>query len=319
MKRICLVFSLVFLFTVPSKAQLRWPAMSNYPDSYVCKATGEIIYPSLGLKAGNDYDLFYQDKLIYSKSSIPDGYSSICYEIFNDTIVFVTFVKEYQSGIAVPYFIKREEVHIICLSAPDTIYKVQLNKRKIYESSESLLRRFEQNYMPLCEYYNYYFISDFDRKYLTLINCRNQIEKIEVNAPVPPTKEFNLILIYNDEIDSRPIFNFNLNLVLKRSDMTEEIIPARYIQGRLTLTEFNYNKLLQDSSDTIYLSFRIYESINRKKKIVFEYEIKFNKLLFHVDCIILRVYNLEHKRYKKRFSPLSSTKNYNYEYEYENL
>ena len=173
MKRICLILVLAIVGISPSYCQLLYINISD-SSSYQCESTGETIFPKLGLKKNKDLDLFFRGQLIFNKSLLPDNYTDMQYEILNDTILFITFIKKNQTGVSHPMFIEREDINIICLNNPHVIYQVNLKKRKVVEDME-LLKKLHS--LPGAEFYA---VLDFNDVCLTLISNKSQTEKIKV-------------------------------------------------------------------------------------------------------------------------------------------
>jgi len=173
MKRIYLILTLTIVGISLSYCQLLYIYISD-SSSYQCASTGETVFPKLGLKMNKDLDLFFKDQLIFGKFLLPDNYTYMQYEILNDSILFITFIRKNQTGISHPMFIEREDVNIICLNNPNIIYQVNLKKRKIVEGIESLKK------IHSLSSTEFYAVLDINEKYLTLTSNMNLTEKVKV-------------------------------------------------------------------------------------------------------------------------------------------
>ena len=177
MKKFWLVLILIVGGFSSAYCQLIYISISDR-SSYECRSTGETFYPKLDLKENyRTQDLFFKDKLIFDKSLLPNNYASTCYEVFNDTILFITFIKEDQRGVSHPRLYKREDVNIICFNNPSVIYQVNLGGRKILSDVE-ILNKFKLFRLPTDEYYA---ITDFNLEYLTLTSNRDNVEMFKIS------------------------------------------------------------------------------------------------------------------------------------------
>jgi hypothetical protein len=87
---------------------------------------------------------------------------------------------------------------------------------------------------------------------------------------------------------------------------------ANYIPGKLTVNFEDYNNILSDSTKHIYLKFTYYEYISNKQ-IVYNYEIELMKSWLNNSFNVLYIYNLNKKKYREMYSPISKEKNYAFE------
>ena len=85
-----------------------------------------------------------------------------------------------------------------------------------------------------------------------------------------------------------------------------------YYPGTLTFNYSDYEKLISISTKSI--SLRYYDTVYLDNKTNFyDFEIEYQKSWLQDTYNILRFYDLSCKKNKKRFEPLSTTKNYTFE------
>lgn len=104
-------------------------------------------------------------------------------------------------------------------------------------------------------------------------------------------KNINLIILINDEIVTNPlVLTFNKNI-------PNEEYKVNYYPGK-EITIVNNNVFKDDN----VLNFN-YQGFNENRKIkTYNYSIPLTKgLFFDTDYLILKIYNLDIKKYKKRY------------------
>ena len=124
-------------------------------------------------------------------------------------------------------------------------------------------------------------------------------------------KSLDFIIVINDNIAVGSIASLQIELLSGRE---KEVIAASYYPGNLSLTEFDYNKLMSDSAKVISLKFIKYEYIGQNQ-VVYNYSIELKRDWLRDYFNILRIYDLDKKKYKAKYSPSGSGKNYAYEIE----
>lgn len=121
-------------------------------------------------------------------------------------------------------------------------------------------------------------------------------------------KNISFILVIDDEIISTSVgITFYIN-----SENSEERISATYYPGTLSMSKSDYEKITSTETKTIYL--RYFGTIYTNGKENYnDFEIEYNKNWLNDTYNILRFYNLDKAKYKKRYEPLSNKKNYTFE------
>jgi len=123
-------------------------------------------------------------------------------------------------------------------------------------------------------------------------------------------KRLSFVLVIDGEV-----LNANTNITfLINSENSEDKILATYFPGTLTISQSDYEKLISDSTKKIYLKYSSNIFINGKSNYC-DFEIEYNKIWLQDSFNILRLYNLGKGKYKNKFEPLSTTKNYTFEVE----
>ncbi|MFH6988659.1 hypothetical protein ACHRVW_13030 [Flavobacterium collinsii] len=128
------------------------------------------------------------------------------------------------------------------------------------------------------------------------------------NLVAQETKNLSFILVVDDQIVST---QSNLTFIVT-SDISTENISAQYYPGTLVLKKLDYEKIISPFTKTIYLKYRNTVYIDGKSN-YYDFEIEYQKSLLQDLYNILKIYNLNCKKYKKKFEPLSPTKNYTFE------
>lgn len=117
----------------------------------------------------------------------------------------------------------------------------------------------------------------------------------------------NVIILVDEKVLIEPLARLKFEIFHQGSKADHDIIS--YLPGQLSYDKSKKNDIL--ASDSIYLSFDYY-SYNNNKQLIKRYEIKLNKAWLDNLYLIIRIYNLDNKRYKRIFFPLPG-KNYTYE------
>lgn len=109
-------------------------------------------------------------------------------------------------------------------------------------------------------------------------------------------KEIDLIVVINDEV----VTNLqNLKLIIN-SDKDGSIISPLYHPGSLVLTSKQYEVLISDTTKSIELSFAY---IGKEKST--NYKMIYGKKWLEERFAILKIYDLNKKKYKKMYEPIT--------------
>lgn len=120
--------------------------------------------------------------------------------------------------------------------------------------------------------------------------------------------ELDLIIMIDDEL----VFGG-----LARSQIlidNEDAIELSYHPGNLSFSQSDYDRLKEAKSDSLTLTFDYYD--DGGKLDLCNYKIPFFKSWLDHYFIVLRIYNLDKKKYRKAFKPLDAERNYTYELDY---
>jgi|GEM_PF-5866572 len=117
--------------------------------------------------------------------------------------------------------------------------------------------------------------------------------------------EANLIFVIDEQLAVGSIAN------IKISDTEGNMFDALYYPGRLIFEKWNYNDRYS-GTDSLTLSFDYYED-NKRGRQVYNYSLPFDKRWLKQDYLILKIYNLNKKVYKRKFDPLDYKRNYTFE------
>jgi hypothetical protein len=127
-------------------------------------------------------------------------------------------------------------------------------------------------------------------------------------------KKINLIISIDEKIPTSSINADNI-LIEKINGSKEEIKIIKYFQGNLIILESDYNKIKSEDAKliTLHLSYRNY---CKGDYIDYSYEIVLEKAYFMHKYNICYIFNLDKKKYRKIYFPISNTKNYTYYFDY---
>lgn len=120
-------------------------------------------------------------------------------------------------------------------------------------------------------------------------------------------KSFNLIIVVDERIAIANVMNIHI--------LTNDgkKIDAMYYPGRLTLTKENVEELY-NSNDSLTLAFDYF--FDWKKQQTRNYFVPFGAFWFKQDFVVLDIYNLDRKNYKRIFDPLDKNRNYSVAFTY---
>lgn len=118
-----------------------------------------------------------------------------------------------------------------------------------------------------------------------------------------------MVIVIDDEIVTSSITGLDLKVIDHLG--TERSAHAHYHPGRLSFDEMKLDDIISQNFDSILLEFTYYDYIGGRQK-VYTYSIGIKKVWLNDPYFILRVYNLDKKRFKKRFNFAKDT-NYVYE------
>lgn len=121
-------------------------------------------------------------------------------------------------------------------------------------------------------------------------------------------KKLDFIIVVDEQIVIGTVSN--LKLILQR-DRKDDIVKVYYHPGSLEIPFSGYEKMLSDVIDSLYIDFTYYEYTGQKQK-VYHYKIELKKLWLKESFVILKIYNLDKKKYKNDFQPLKG-RNYTFE------
>lgn len=119
-------------------------------------------------------------------------------------------------------------------------------------------------------------------------------------------KEFDFVITVDDDDFG---MNAPLKICLQNEKGEKTDIDFRYHPGNLSISKEDYEKI-KSFEGKIELHFSWYKNWNGKSHYYF-YDIPLEKRLFEQAYVIIKIYNMDDKRYRKMYYPLKG-KNYNY-------
>lgn len=134
---------------------------------------------------------------------------------------------------------------------------------------------------------------------------------ITTNIYSQEVKNINFIIVIDEEIVTSSL---GIKLLVTSKDGNNREIKAitGYYPGNISLKKSDYDDLISDETQSVILKFNYPTYIN-DKFYYYPYEIEAGKNWFNNEFSIIKIYNLDKKKYRKRFDPLSKDKNYTFE------
>jgi hypothetical protein len=132
----------------------------------------------------------------------------------------------------------------------------------------------------------------------------------QVSIAQEKIKSFDIIIFVDEEIVtslSKPV------IIAKEGKSVLKRIDISYHVGNLSLSAEDYYMIFSNQEKTLFIQFDYYQYSSRDKQQVYNYEIEIGKNWLKQTFVVLKIYNLDKKKYKKRFAPLSKDKNYTFE------
>lgn len=122
-------------------------------------------------------------------------------------------------------------------------------------------------------------------------------------------KELDFIIMIDEDIAIGSISQLQIKIV---SDDKEDILEANYYPGNLSIKQPDYGRLLSAHTKAIFLKFA-YSVHDDKNQEIYHYEIELRKPWLEDYFNVLRIYNLNKKKYGKLFASVSKGRKYVYE------
>ncbi len=132
----------------------------------------------------------------------------------------------------------------------------------------------------------------------------------QVSIAQEKIKSFDIIIFVDEEIVtslSKPV------IIAKEGKSVLKRIDISYHVGNLSLSAEDYYMIFSNQEKTLFILFDYYQYSSKGKQQVYNYEIEIGKNWLKQTFVVLKIYNLDKKKYKKRFAPLSKDKNYTFE------
>ncbi len=132
----------------------------------------------------------------------------------------------------------------------------------------------------------------------------------QVSIAQEKIKSIDIIIFVDEEIVtslSKPV------IIAKEGKSVLKRIDISYHVGNLSLSAEDYYMIFSNQEKTLFIQFDYYQYSSKGKQQVYNYEIEIGKNWLKQTFVVLKIYNLDKKKYKKRFAPLSKDKNYTFE------
>lgn len=125
------------------------------------------------------------------------------------------------------------------------------------------------------------------------------------------SKNLDIVILINNDLAM-----YHNNIVLKFQEDTAigtvSTIQANYHPGNLSIKQEEFVTLNHANCNTIRLEFSYYRNTSRKNEI-YNYQFDLSKDWLLGTYLVLRVYNLDVKKYRKRYDPVGVGQNYTFE------
>jgi len=132
------------------------------------------------------------------------------------------------------------------------------------------------------------------------------------SAHAQEIKHLDFIIVIDEQIVRESL---GIKFVIKDETDYQEIETTEgYRPGNISLKQIDYDKLTSNQTKTLYIKFN-YQTYVGNESYYYNYEIEYNKIWLQDGYNILRIYNLDKRKYKKKFDPISVGKNYTFEVE----
>lgn len=145
---------------------------------------------------------------------------------------------------------------------------------------------------------------------IRILNCLIMI--CVISTKLQAQKNINIIISIDDRVVAGSLSGIQLIAFLGSDSL--RTVTANYYPGNLSLSETDYNHLLDTSVKSVFLAFNYIEHCKNNQK-TYHYEIDLQKGWLTHYYYVLRIYNTDKSKYKKLFTPLEG-KSYTYEYDY---
>lgn len=119
------------------------------------------------------------------------------------------------------------------------------------------------------------------------------------------SKEFDLVIVIDDELVIAPE-GFTIRLESFKDSLSFTPI---YHPGSLELTKWQYDKLYSEEFTTMKIIFSYNLKYKKRAKNYF-YEINFIKEWLEYPFTILRIYNLDKGKYRRKYAPVDKDSNF---------
>jgi hypothetical protein len=120
-------------------------------------------------------------------------------------------------------------------------------------------------------------------------------------------KNIDIIIVIDEQIVKVPL---GIEFVIKDGTDSQKIeAVGGYHPGNISLNKSDYDKLISDQTKSIYLKFS-YQTYVGNEPYYYSYEIEYNKFWLQDTYNIINIYNLDKRKYRRKYKPISSDKDY---------
>jgi len=120
------------------------------------------------------------------------------------------------------------------------------------------------------------------------------------------SQSMNLVIVIDEELRSGSLMNMELSNPQQRGDA----ISVGYVPGELTV-----QSLSSIEGDSLYLSFDYYSNDDRKGG-ARRFVVPFPRKYFEWEYVVLRLYDLRKRKYRKQFEPYKPGAEFTFEIDY---
>jgi len=147
------------------------------------------------------------------------------------------------------------------------------------------------------------------KKFVSLILC---LFIYQISMAQDNRKHYDFIISVDEEIVktlTKP------KIIIRQGADIVKTIDVKYHPGNLSLSCEDFNLISSNEKGTLFLQFDFYQYSPKGKQEIYNYEIEMGKNWFEQLFVILSIYNLDKRKYRKILDPLSKDKNYTFDLE----
>lgn len=121
-------------------------------------------------------------------------------------------------------------------------------------------------------------------------------------------KNLDWVIVVNEKID---LFYTAPQFIVTFNNDSSTRYKSSYHPGNLTIGQKEYDMLISDSTKSIRLEIVYYS--HDKNQSVYTYKLDFKKGFLKETYLVLKIYNMDRKKYRKKFDPIDKESDFTFE------